>query len=755
MSFYNEIEARVPNRSNFNLQHTNSTALQFNKLYPVLCEEVLPNDTFRLKTKALARFAPMVAPSFGNLKMYEHRFFVPRRIIDPYWKNFWTERKDGARAISLRTWYANANVYYRTTQGIQATENLQLSDYIANCQVFSKDASLLGVDSLADYLGITPLPLGEVTGQEIDLTPFIAYQYIYNEYYRDSTIEDDLFGTPRRHLWWLTAEGFPEFLNEFNSGGIFAKMAYVYVLEDGTQTRQAIPKTLIERGFLPFTTFDRAYSETLGATAANIALFEEIIHDLFHLRTRAWYRDYFTSARPSVTNGEIPIVPVQFNDINAPVSSSSSQGYVSRLVHPGEPYVYTNSTPSGNVSSATSTDRTLSNAGQYLFTKLGFTISALRLANAIQRKEEKIMLFGKRYIEQLASRFGVISSDASLQRPQYFGGNQEAVYMNEISQTSATTGVSAQGNYAGQAMIAGESDSDDFFSEEHGWILSLVSVLSEPKYGQGLHRKFTRNTNALNFYDPQFAGLTDQEIKEKELYCLTNQEQNYYTTLSSTVNIHPVALPDDTFGYQGRWDEYRQSLNRYSGSMRDELRYWHFGRKFASMRDYAFNAVYLTNSAYQVDSTFITKDLDALDDPTAFVLLFTCGQPTSGKNDVPVNWFNKGYIESLSAADQSSFYAGTLTLGCKIKIETFDAMVDSSNVNSVAGAILDSLVTPPKLLPSFIHSNVVTAPFAETVEFENIRPTDTYYAGDDYIFADFNFENSAVRAMPEQAQPTL
>lgn len=743
MSFYQEIESRVPNRSVFNLSHRNVTSFQFNKLYPTLCEETIPNDTFRISAKMIARFAPMLTPAFGSLKAYHHFFCIPRRIVDPLWKDFWSERTD-KNTWSWKTSYANCcllNTYTFTNPTIAKYEDINTYNNIPNCQVFSKDASILGQNSLADYLGVTPLDNGEITDENLDITPFIAYQYVYNEYYRDSEIEEDLFELPNRHLWWLTSEGWRDFIDEIQNGR-FKGLSFIYQ-DPLTGTYSSLDFSSIVNkasfdGFIPFTTYNRATS-LLRNSNFDFLGFEEIIHDLFHMRTRAWYKDRFTCARQNITNNEIPIVPVKFNDI-------ASGGEVRTLGESAPFSVGSNGTNSQTMSvnvnprtySVGSTDR--------LFTKLGFTISALRLANAIQKHEEKIILFGKRYIEQLASRFGVISSDASLQRPQYCGGSQQDVYMNEISQTSQSNFTSAQGNYAGQAITAGKSKGVTIFTEEHSWILCLTSFMSETAYGQGLDKKFQRNDNPLKFYDPQYACLTDEEVKNKELYVRTTSQQRYYDAMYNSLLIpYPVGLNNDTFGYQGRWDEYRVHQNRFSAEMRNELREWHFGRVFGSIRDYVKQANTITSStSWQFSATSATL---------VFYVANNTHPVGSQTIYVPLAWFNKATLDNLSGGDYNDLLAGTKGLSVTINFSDIDRY-QFLNIQSFMENVIG---TTPKLLPSFIHSSVPTVPFAETYEFENIRPlmANRYESGDDYIFADMFFNISAVRPMPEQAVQKL
>ena len=58
----------------------------------------------------------------------------------------------------------------------------------------------------------------------------------------------------------------------------------------------------------------------------------------------------------------------------------------------------------------------------------GVSINELRRAFRLQEWLEKMARGGSRYIEQILVHFGVKSSDARLQRPEYLGGNKSSCY---------------------------------------------------------------------------------------------------------------------------------------------------------------------------------------------------------------------------------------------------------------------------------------------------------------------------------------
>lgn len=726
MGFTTNVESKVPNRSVMNLDYKNRTSLQFDFLYPTCIKEALPKDKFKLNTANIARFAPQMAPSFGDLKFYTHWFYVPRRIVEPRWKEFYCREEEFGlnKNKSLRVIYSNQfnSTYSRT--GAKTTQT----------NVYSKDGTIFGKQSLADYFGLKPLPEGDSASQRsgyqaIDATPFMAYQYIYNEYYRDSEIDEDLFKTGNA-LWYLTREGWTEFIREHQQGGRWYGARGWNI--DRTQGTKEQYYDYILNGVLPFTTYDRTL--TLAANANfEYESYEHIITELFTLRKRAWYHDYFTNATTTLTSGEMPIVPVKFQ--------SRSDTSVSVDKELGSLWVNTNSTGGDSqVLANNSGESKVSNAKAW---NLGFTISQLRLANALTKYEEKTIRFGTRYLEQLASHFGVISSDASLQRPLFLGGSQGTVYSNEVTQTSASTAESAQGNYAGQ-MIALDMTNKTCVCdcEEHGWIFALTSIMCKASYGDGLHKMWTRNSDPINFYSPEFAELTDQTIRLRELYTMDKITAN-------NREVNPNRMEGDSeWGYVARWDEYRGSYDTFTGQMRDKLRYWHFGRRFANLTDLYYGPSTETSVGAKYDSNTGTYKY-------VFRAFKINTKPFTEYNewDIPLSFvtFNRELNEEekthLRTAGNDDNY---------IIVEVVVPSQSAMNWEQMIVRTTKDIINIPMLNTKFIRSNVPLVPFALTDEFENIgNDYDNKLMGDDYIFANIANNITAIRPMPEQAIPRL
>lgn len=76
---------KKPNRNTFDLSFQNNLTLQFGGLYPVMCKEVIPGDSFKIDTTFGLRFMPLKWPVQTRCRADIHFFYVRNR---PLWHDF-------------------------------------------------------------------------------------------------------------------------------------------------------------------------------------------------------------------------------------------------------------------------------------------------------------------------------------------------------------------------------------------------------------------------------------------------------------------------------------------------------------------------------------------------------------------------------------------------------------------------------------------------------------------------------------------
>lgn len=197
------------------------------------------------------------------------------------------------------------------------------------------------------------------------------------------------------------------------------------------------------------------------------------------------------------------------------------------------------------------------------------TINALRQAALYQQILELDARGGTRYVESIFSRFGVVSPDFRLQRPELIGQGSTRLNVYAVPQTAPSqSGQTPQGNLAGfgTAQITG-GHSARYAATEHGMIIGLLNVRADLTYQQAVPKLFTRRTR-LDFYEPLLNGLGEQAVLRKE------------------VVAQGTTADEEVFGYQERFAEYRYKDSEITGKFRSNdpttLDVWHLSQQLAS-----------------------------------------------------------------------------------------------------------------------------------------------------------------------------
>jgi hypothetical protein len=296
------------------------------------------------------------------------------------------------------------------------------------------------------------------------------------------------------------------------------------------------------------------------ATAVSWARFRE----LCNIRNRAWEHDYFTSSLPWAQKGAAVDIPL--GSING-----DAEVYINNLIGPS-----TLQAAAGNnadVQNLLSSEPTILN--NQLFAHLddlqvgATTINDLRRAFRLQEWLEKNARGGTRYIENILMHFGVKSSDARLQRPEYITGVKTPVIISEVLNTAGTfSGSTAtspvQGNMAGHGVAVSTGKYGNYFCEEHGYIIGIMSVMPKTAYQQGIPKTFLKN-DPLDYFWPSFAHIGEQPVQNQELMAYSG------------------VMNEETFGYVPRYAEYKFNPSRVAGEFKTTLDYWHLGRKFSNL----------------------------------------------------------------------------------------------------------------------------------------------------------------------------
>lgn len=155
--------AQVPKaeiqRSSFDRSCGLKTTFDAGRLIPIFWDEVLPGDSFNVKTNLFGRLSTPLHPIMDNMFLDTFYFFIPNRLV---WDNF------------------------QKFMG-QQTNPGDSTDYLVP-QVESGNASAWNEGSIGDYFG---LPTGRNNVKSVAFY-MRAYNLVFNEWFRDQNLQNSV-----------------------------------------------------------------------------------------------------------------------------------------------------------------------------------------------------------------------------------------------------------------------------------------------------------------------------------------------------------------------------------------------------------------------------------------------------------------------------------------------------------------------------------------------------------------------------------
>lgn len=528
------------------------TTFNAGDLVPIYCREVLPHESIKIDMNFVIRQTTLLTPTMGNMHVDIYAFFVPNRVVNQSWKAVQGENFSGS-------WVAN-----------EVT--------LAPLVVGSAGSTSIPVGSVADYYGFPtqqPIP-NSVLSLCHDLK-FRGYVMIWNEFFRDQNYQPP--------IPMSTLNVFQDFLGSLGDIGLDGSTSPLVLNKgtdpDGSFAKGAVANALYGGAEAQYTPWDNS---SIGRYNSRYGYFKAFNKPLKVNKLH----DYFTSVLPSPQKAQSSVfapatgqfnLPSQFvtttdatlsgnmptlrwgssvSGVTLPLSSKALYGSDSSTdIDP-------NSTAPGTLytvfpSNLQTVPGTLNLEG------IGISVDDLRLASAIQQVYEIQARGGTRYREIVQSFFGITADDPYSDIPKCLGHISRDLDLYQTAQTSASeSGNTPQGNLAafGYTSTGGHLFENTFL--EHGYIHIFAVVRHRNIYSSFMARDNFR-LNMLDFYLPPLANISEQPVYARE--------------------INPFAPnPNDPFGYQEAWAEYRYEPDMVSGEMRassgDNLSIWNYSDNF-------------------------------------------------------------------------------------------------------------------------------------------------------------------------------
>lgn len=430
---FNKVETKRPHRSSHDLSQERNFDAEFGRLYPIYCEETIPGDTHNLSVDLLVRANPLIHPIMHECDVSVHTFFVPYRIIWDEWEEFITGGVDGDSEISLPVIPDNASIFAQS-----------LGNYI------------YGIVKNAN------------TTTKIHDLWIRAYNKIYNDYYRDENLIDevDLTSMEFQNRAW-TKDYFTSALPWQQRGQVQSlpiQVVNAYLTPSSSQ--------------LPFNYNMDVYA---GVTPGG------------------------TRVLTGTTAGQPP------GNTILPNGGGTFTPQQQLFVQSASPYDFTTGL--------------ISNLSIEVDALADITIPELRTTWQIQLFLENMAQVGARYAEYIRGIWHKDIGDKTLQRPEYIGGSKQPFMISEVLQTSESTDASKQGSMAGHGITADRTHMGKYHCQDWGVIMSIMSIRPKPVYMQGLRKQARGDRTRWDYPTPYTMHLSEQVIKRSELY-FTGQPAN-------------------------------------------------------------------------------------------------------------------------------------------------------------------------------------------------------------------------------------
>ena len=193
-------------RNNFSLSHRNYMTMPQHKLCVSMIKEVLPGDIFNIRLETFARVAPMVAPPLSSISLSHHAFYVPMRTLSKVWPDFITGGREGNNTkvlpyTTIGQFRSVTSALYSAGKYQEAYDIIRLLDFMG--VNFDYPTNLSSVQNFVASFNTLNSGLLNST-VPVNLAPFLAYQKIYDEYYRDQNLEASVMDSIRTWLAHIT-----------------------------------------------------------------------------------------------------------------------------------------------------------------------------------------------------------------------------------------------------------------------------------------------------------------------------------------------------------------------------------------------------------------------------------------------------------------------------------------------------------------------------------------------------------------------
>ena len=522
-------------RSIFSMPKTHKTSWLHGDLVPLHCFRVQPGDSFSLKLSNIIRMSTPLVPFMDGIVMNIRAVFVPLRLLWEHWQEFIGANKGAG--------------YQQNSYLLPANQLVNLADFSSWSQYANQGLSYALGKNLHSVNGV--LNDTNVASAAYSVLKERGYYFIWNKLFRSTQLQAEYSVS--------LSDG-----TTISEGGTIYR--YAQVLTSDNTVKKVCGHKLLKVNKMHDYFVDNCLSPQYGESVTiGLSDYAPVI--------TTDDADYFVAAKdkPGLKFGAISSGLAADTGMLG-IANSELYDDTSGTPHAGYKVVPTNLV--ADLTKATAT-----------------TVNQLRYAFATQRWLERANYGGNNYYSIIAVHFGIMNPMATMQMPEYLGGVEYNINVNQVTNQS--------GFAAGTTTVLGEvgavsvtARKDDFIFRkgftEFGFVYILGYTKHYRSYGQGLPREDLLVDNKYELMWPEFMNIGDQKTLIAEIFAGSN-------------------TPLQGFGYQESWAEYKFFHDTVSGLLNPSLPSGSLGQW--SLADYYSSEPNLSSSWLQEDRNAISRVL--------------------------------------------------------------------------------------------------------------------------------------------------
>ena len=203
----------------------------------------------------------------------------------------------------------------------------------------------------------------------------------------------------------------------------------------------------------------------------------------------------------------------------------------------------------------------------------GFSLDMLNRVQRAQKWLQKALIYGNRIQDRLFTSFGVKFLDNRLKLPEFLSSSRQMVQLSvNTNPTTIVTDKSSTvaGDKSANAYGYDKGDGFNRFCEEHGFILSYLTIMPEATYPYSVSRHYSK-LDKFDYAWPEFSTIGMDAVYNKELCDSSLQIAKSFTR--------------EVFGYQGRYYDYKCHQDEEHGELQTTQNMYTFSREYDAFDD--------------------------------------------------------------------------------------------------------------------------------------------------------------------------